>query len=318
MKTIIAATCLVFLIACDGANAQLSATTTLGGNLSAGQDRTTGVTAGNYTCPNVTVDSTGRLTSISNGSCSGSGGGGRTLLVANQNYYFNCASGSDTTGNGTSANPWATPVKAYQVAQQTLDLAGQYKVIANSQATCTGVNWSFTGDLPPGSFGLGSFVVEGANFTGIVSIGDGTTAGFPQIDFDNATYTPSASSFGVNVGIGRVIFTGTTYLTTALNAEILHVVTTGSTGAFNGTVYLSSSSGALTGIGNAEDGAVIFPGYWGANWIFNGYPSWSQFAFQSDYNGVIDWSGATCSGGYTGPASRGVAGGQVLGATGCP
>jgi hypothetical protein len=41
------------------------------GVLSEIQDRVTGVTAGTYTCPTITVDTTGRITGIASGTCSG-------------------------------------------------------------------------------------------------------------------------------------------------------------------------------------------------------------------------------------------------------
>lgn len=94
------------------ANAQLATT----GTLTAGQDRTTGVSAGPYTCSNVTFDATGRATAAANGSCTGGGGGGSPATsVKTANYTIatgDCWStvmmGTGTTGQLTVTLPATT------------------------------------------------------------------------------------------------------------------------------------------------------------------------------------------------------------------
>jgi len=86
-----------------------------GGALSVGQDRTTGVTAGSYTCSNLTLDATGRATSAANGSCSGGGGGSGTASIKTASYTIatgDCGStvmmGTGSTGQLTATLPSAS------------------------------------------------------------------------------------------------------------------------------------------------------------------------------------------------------------------
>lgn len=58
----------------------------------------------------------------------------RTRLLANMTIFVNASTGNDSTGNGTSGAPYQTLQHARNIAQQTLDLAGQYSVTYN----CTG------------------------------------------------------------------------------------------------------------------------------------------------------------------------------------
>lgn len=68
------ACCLLSPIAAWAAmTANTTSSTTLSGTVDPSQITATGVVAGTYTCPQVTVNAQGQITAISNGSCGGSG-----------------------------------------------------------------------------------------------------------------------------------------------------------------------------------------------------------------------------------------------------
>ncbi len=235
-------------------------------------------------------------------------GPARTSLTADQYYYFNCATGSDSN-SGTAAAPFADPVKAYQVAQRTLDLGGQWHVYAVNQGSCTGANWVFEGPPPPGNLGWQSFVIQDGSISGHIYASNGA-----QFGLANVTVTPTP---GLNfVDAASPINVALNYVTAnaAAGSEILHVVGSGGVGAVGGTFTLNGG-GRLIGVFNAEDAGMVAVS---AAVAFSGTPAWSSFASQADLNGVVDWTGSTCSGTYRGPGSRGTSGGQVITASGCP
>ncbi len=63
------------------------------------------------------------MSSIASGVSSGGGGGGRTMLAGNTTYNVSTA-GSDTTGDGSVGNPWATPAHASAFISQNIDFNG--------------------------------------------------------------------------------------------------------------------------------------------------------------------------------------------------
>lgn len=63
------------------------------------------------------------ITTSGGGGGGGGGSSGRTRLTAATTFYVSTA-GSDITGTGTLANPWATRTHAYTTLQSSYDLAG--------------------------------------------------------------------------------------------------------------------------------------------------------------------------------------------------
>src|SRR5215472_1609111 len=49
----------------------------------------------------------------------------RTILTQPTSYYVNASTGSDSTGNGSSGNPWQTLTKANHFLQTNIDFGGQ-------------------------------------------------------------------------------------------------------------------------------------------------------------------------------------------------
>lgn len=221
----------------------------------------------------------------------------RVALTSDYNLTYDC---STTLGT--------RPDIAYATMQEAIDLNG-YREIVTVSGTCSGINWNFTGPLPPGNLGYGSFVISGGTLSGHLSIGKGAA-----VTLDNQTHVPPNGGNFADVMDSTVQLTGTIYTQTAPASEYMHLVGHSSF-VQNASVWLSAASGTMTMVLNAEDsGANV---YTSGPWYFNGYPAFGVFS-QADYNGVVDESGMTCTGGYSGAASRGVAGGQVLTAPGCP
>lgn len=66
---------------------------------------------------------------------SAGGSGGRILLTEHTTYYVDATSGSDTTGDGTELNPWASPQKAYDHVVENVDCAGFDVTIQHADGT---------------------------------------------------------------------------------------------------------------------------------------------------------------------------------------
>jgi hypothetical protein len=75
--------------------------------------------------------------------------------TANGNFYIDAALGSDTTGDGSSGNPWTTLQYAYNWLQANVNFAGYQCYIHMADGIYTGglvVAGSFIGANNAGSF----------------------------------------------------------------------------------------------------------------------------------------------------------------------
>lgn len=311
MKTLPYVTILFMLTGCSAANAQLSATSSVGGTLSISQDRTTTVIPGSYTCVNETVDATGRATSISNGSCSGSGGSGRTLLTANIDEYFNCSTGINTN-SGTSASPFADPAYAYALAQRTIDLGG-YAITVHAQANCepaSATKWLFSGPLI-GSAGPASFVIEGV-------VGSPAMITLQNVNFQSINdCAVTVAYLNCNPGTANNCFTSSSrgemaihdiWFTTDGAGTLLDAAGTGSIIYVGGGMLLSSGGGNANSIIVSETHSEIDLD--GA-WAMNGSPTWNNAFVQADLGGLVDATGFSYSGSAVGPRANAISNGVV-------
>lgn len=148
-------------------------------------------------------------------------GVGRIQLRANTTFYVS-TSGNDTTGFGTSAAPWATWQRAWNVICSQYDLAGYAATITDSTA-----NQAFTAGVI-GGYGQ-------ANGT---PVGNGLII----IDGNGATITAS----------GAVCFN----FTGPVNVKIQNFTLTGTS---TGGVY--ANSGAVVGIGSGMTFGAMTGGY---------------------------------------------------------
>lgn len=293
------------------AYAQMSASTTLNGTLSIDQDRTTTVTPGSYICANETVDTTGRVTSISNGSCSGSGSSGRTLLTANIDEYFNCSTGININ-SGTSASPFADPVYAYALAQRTIDLAG-YTITVHAQANCepaSATKWLFSGPLV-GSVGPASFVIEGV-------VGSPATITLQNVNFQSTNDAAVTVSYlNCNPGTANNCFTSSSrgemaihdvWFTTDGAGTLLDAAGTGSIIYVGGGMLLSSGGGNANSIIVSETHSEIDLE---SAWTMNGSPTWNNAFVQADLGGLVDATGFSYSGAASGPRANAISNGII-------
>lgn len=82
----------------------------------------------------------------------------RTYLSSATTFYLS-PSGSDATGDGSQANPWATPRHAYDVLQRNYDLGGQTVTIQLANGTYPVSNQLY-GPLV-GQYGAGGLIFQG-------------------------------------------------------------------------------------------------------------------------------------------------------------
>lgn len=272
-----------------------------------------GVT-GSYTCSDITV-SNGLVTAGANGAC---GGSGRTLLASNQSYYVNCSTGSNSN-SGASSSPFADPVHAYQVAQQTLDLGGQWIVTVNLASNCSGVQWTFVGPLV-GATGPGSFVITGTGqFSPVVT---GAASGFAFQTQADAAITVTTLNCVPGTGGGCLLANNGVIadnnLSFTLNGGASLFDAAGPRSLIlTGPFEISSGSAAINIVAVSEDHAqLVFNGAL----TMSGGPTWTTAFAQSDLGGMIDGTGFTFSGGIpTGPRFSAISNGIVFsGIGGCP
>lgn len=247
----------------------------------------------------------------------------RVFLTENQSYYVNCSTGSNTN-SGEASSPFADPVHAYQVAQQTLDLGGQYTVTVNLASNCTDVQWTFVGPLV-GAIGARSFVVEGAGeWTTIVTGASGGYAFQVQsgaaINVTDFACEPSTTGGCLLANNGTITGSNIGFVTSSSEA-------TGVTASFMdaagptsliimGQFGIASTTYPVNIAVVSEDHAQIALN--GQLSMYGG-PTWNTAFAQADLGGMIDGTGFTYSGGIpTGPRYSAISNGIVFsGIGGC-
>jgi hypothetical protein len=214
---------------------------------------------------------------------------GRTRLSGPATYYVSAA-GSDSTGDGSQAAPWARPDHAYTWCRDNLDLAGQL-VTVQLLTSISGSQQVFTGPL----FGQAAetdFVIQGnPSNPGVV------TCSSLAIDFlvqDDARLsvvgvTVSAGEFGF-VSNGGVFNISNIYFNSVGNACL----------DADGARSVITASGPLTWLhaqtfmtaATAEMGAQI---NLQGPLVISGSPTFTEAFLQADLGGRIDFSGAQIS-----------------------
>jgi hypothetical protein len=128
----------------------------------------------------------------------------RELLTANRTYYV-ATTGNDTTGDGSSGNPWATIQHAYNIIVATLDTAGYTVTIQVADGIYTAglsinKSWSGGGSI----YILGNITnPENINITTVTSAFN-ITCLLPAIIYIYG-FTLSSTTFGINHGgIGQI------------------------------------------------------------------------------------------------------------------
>lgn len=219
----------------------------------------------------------------------GSSGGGRTMLAANLDWYVSAA-GSNASP-GTKALPFADPAYAYQLAQRTLDLGGQYTITCHLVGEFNNVAWSFTGPLT-GWLGPRSFIIQGSGPQTIVrGVAGGAAfmaANFGGVQCRNLKVAPGAGGFGfLAMALSGGIFVDDCHGDTNGGHAMVDACGTGCTIVV--TNFTVNAFGPGIGyVAVAEDQAnIVLTGHW----TFNGTPFWTSAFCQADLGGMIDASG---------------------------
>lgn len=221
----------------------------------------------------------------------------RTILSANLTQFVS-TTGSDSTGDGSSGNPWATCAHAYNIVQNTLDLHGFGVTCSMAVGTYTGVAQTFNGPLV-GSVGPASFVVTGVGTTTVI---DGATSANAftvnngaAFTLQNLTLTPGLNGFGIVVQGGSIELTNLSV--TASGIALVDTAGPYSVVLIVGAITLNAGNGFAAPL-IAEDLSEIFCA---GTWTLNGTPSWTNGFVQADLGAMIDGTGFTFNGTATGP-----------------
>jgi hypothetical protein len=134
----------------------------------------------------------------------------RTLLQTTTNYYVS-TSGNDSTGNGTSGAPWATPQHALTYIADNIDIGGQVCNVNLAAGTypSVAVNTPFVGSVPTllGNTGSPSSVIisiSGSGNVDAVAVYNGAQLNVSGIQVQTTT---TGNGFATYAG-GRILITG--------------------------------------------------------------------------------------------------------------
>lgn len=196
--------------------------------------------------------------------------GGRTKLTADANYYIS-TTGSDTTGDGSIGNPWATPQHGVNVVAVTLDAAG------------FAINFNIADGTYPGpQVGVMPLETGIMNFTG--SSADPTKVIFTEGDAVvacAAVLAPGVTNFQYMTFFCTTqscFAVGGDFLTTYLSNVIFKVSGTGAYGLRHTSAYSTANLG-IDGIFN-NYGTLEVSGTF-ANFIF------------ANFQGTVGFTGST-------------------------
>lgn len=174
----------------------------------------------------------------------------RTVLTAPLTVYF-APGGSDATGDGSLANPWATPAKAWAVLKSGYDLSGQSVVIQQKAPGTVHCAASFTGRIV-GQTGEPSQVIV-----------QGSTTNNP-LDADAYVWSPPPS------GAPNTAFTatlGASLTVTGFKFDNIYAITTGA-GVIEAGIFINVGDDV-----NLHIGTVVYG--------FNGGQAWLNVAVKS-------------------------------------
>lgn len=229
----------------------------------------------------------------------------RQKLTAAINNYYVSSSGSDSTGTGSSGNPWATPQHAANYIAANIDIAATF-IFVNIGAG------SFQGVECPTFFGGGTVFFKGAG-SASTTIGDSPNAfGCFTNQFPQAGTSIGIDAVTFNINAASIVYAaynpGTCYLGDAFNFTGGDIVIGGNSAnkiaiqATTGGIFNTIPGAAIAISGSwgqamqAANGGVIVDG---AAWTLNSTPSFSSFVDVSAVSQFIS-SGPTYTGAATG------------------
>lgn len=179
----------------------------------------------------------------------GGGGGGRTPLTANATYYVS-TTGSDVTGNGSLAKPWATLQFSLNALSETIDINGYILTLQIEDGTYVGF------DFPAFIDSAGGIARNPISGTGMVVVLGNTS------DVTKVKLTPIAGSqevVGVFVPSGALnnVDSLTCDFTASTSVIAFICGTSGGTALVVGNALAGPSSGIAVN-SNSGNGVIAF------------------------------------------------------------
>jgi hypothetical protein len=234
------------------------------------------------------------------------GANSRTFLTAHK-YVYISPTGSDTTGDGTNANPWATLQYAWDTIQAFTDYAG-------FQVTCQMADGTYHGSLEAagvsiGATQTGAFIVRGnvSNNAAVVLnvTGDNALTAYASASFTvqhltvMSTTSGGEGGAGIAATYGGVVIIGPGVVFGACSGNHMYATAGGSIIA---TAGYTISAGAQAHAEASTGGYIELSEEGGPTYAITltGTPNFSN-AFAIAYMGNLASSNNTFSGAATGP-----------------
>lgn len=206
-------------------------------------------------------------------------GTARTQLTGNQTYYV-ATTGNDSTGNGTSGNPWATRQKAWNYIQQNIDLAGYTAIIQLADGTYTG-GFSGSGNMV-GQFSPAQIVFNGNSGTPsnvVINPGSGdcfSAVNGAQLTVQNMKLENSSGN-GVEADSGGRIAVGAGMIFGACSANHAYAAGNQGGGGINFGANYTIAGNAISHWQSTSSGSQITVAA-GLTITLSGTPAFTQFA----------------------------------------
>ena len=241
--------------------------------------------------------------------------GVRTILTEDTTFYV-ATTGSDSTGDGSSGNPWATLQHAWDHLAATLDLAAYTLTISVGAGTftlSTGSGWVGSGSVNIIGAGSASTTIQNIAFCNQLGSYAGYSMGSigASVNVDSVTCVDA----GIGLGAGYSIYLAAlgSFTLGNINADttiaaapdtatsaLVYVYSPGCNAGLNAVTYEGSTASACI---YADTGCNIQVGFNGANpGTIVGTPNFPQgFAFADQAAGITFQGNEGFTGSATGP-----------------
>ena len=239
----------------------------------------------------------------------------RELLTADRTYYV-ATTGNDTTGDGSSGNPWATIQHAYDIIVATLDTAGYTVTIQLADGTYTDglyitKSWSGGGNIViQGNISNMDSVIIAETTVPCVSVQYGVTlSGFLQLSHFKGTNTGSGRSIIEHYGGGTIRYGYINFGSVNAAAYADHIIVSGN------NAIVTSNFQPYTISGNAflhvyASRLSYFQCQVSAITLID-TPAFTEFA-RSSFGAVMNYTGYTIASGSATGKRYNVIGGGII------
>lgn len=236
----------------------------------------------------------------------------RTKLTGDTTFYV-ATTGSDSTGDGTFGNPWATAYKAYTYILEHIDFAGHAITIQLADGTYTLPGYGFHFYAPQGLVGagsMGSILIQGnvGDHTAVVIDNAGGNApafnlqGHVSIVFDGLTIKNDDSGQAAINCQGPEVWCGLRTVGFEDCGNCIYV-------AYRGTMSTGPASslhftGSFEQICYIENPGAMFDNNGGVSYTFHSTPTFSDCLFECFEGGIIYFGDVNVSGSASGKVAR--------------